>query len=246
MRTAPWWRCCAPWPAGNPEGSVPVAVLTTLSSCLKTLLYQPSCPLCSQPLTDDQDEQRPCESCNRRLGLRSQLLHGRAPLTWVAAGLYSGALRQVLLQLRRSRDTKTIAALCANLRDHLPSDARLVPIPSWKNTSRANPLPALLCQGLNRPTLELLQRSRPGLGQHHLQAHQRQSNQQEAFHAVAPVAADVGRSNGMVWIVDDILTTGATAVAAQAALTRAKLPVAGLVCLARTPRRSASSERRDL
>jgi len=113
-------------------------VLTALSSCLKTLLYQPSCPLCSQPLTDDQDEQRPCESCNRRLGLRSQLLHGRAPLTWVAAGLYSGALRQLLLQLRRSRDTKTIAALCANLRDHLPSDALLVPIPSWKHASRAN------------------------------------------------------------------------------------------------------------
>ena len=247
MRTAPWWRCCARWPAGNPEGSVDVAVFTSLSSCLQALLLQPSCPICSKPLSDGQTGAHPCDACELKFGLkRQQVCHGRDPLPWIAAGLYSGALRQLLLQLRQSGNSRTIRALCASLRDRLPNDVVLAPIPSWKHHSRANPLPRLLCEGLERPTLNLLQRTRAGIGQHHLRAHQRHTNQNAAFSVPDNPDAAMARPIGTIWIVDDILTTGATAMAARAALIEARMPVAGLLCLARTPRRSASSERRDL
>ena len=38
-----------------------------------------------------------------------------------------------------------------------------------------------------------------------------------------------------VWLVDDILTTGSTALAARQALEEAGHHVAGLICLRRTP-----------
>jgi orotate phosphoribosyltransferase len=80
-----------------------------------------------------------------------------------------------------------------------------------------------------------LERSRATLGQHHLNRRLRALNQEGAFR-IAPDGLSRGRrSRQGLLLVDDILTTGATAMAAAAALKQAGYPVMGLLCLARTP-----------
>jgi len=112
----------------------------------------------------------------------------------------------------------------------------LVPIPSWKK--RANPLPGLLVGSLAwqlgwRPA-QLLKRSRPVLGQHHLGRDLRWANQAGAFHAL-PAPERQGNTGTPVLLIDDILTTGATAWAAAQALGAQGWRVVGMACLGRTP-----------
>ena len=104
---------------------------------------------------------------------------------------------------------------------------------SWKQ-QRSNPLPQQIALGLGRPTVALLHRTRAGLSQHHLNKTQRQANLIGAFQAIP---LDKQEVLGSVWLVDDILTTGSTALAAREALEAAGHRVAGLICLARTPAR---------
>tara|TARA_B100001121_G_scaffold76547_1_gene67821 strand:+ start:2786 stop:3277 length:492 start_codon:yes stop_codon:yes gene_type:complete len=157
------------------------------------------------------------------------------PLPWCALGPYAGQLRQLLLKLRQPRQGKALAALVQLLAERftLPATAVLVPIPSWKR-QRSNPLPQRIALGLGRPTAELLHRTRAGLSQHHLNRCQRQTNLIGAFQAFR---MDKQGAHGSVWLVDDILTTGSTALAARQALEAAGHRVAGLICLGRTPAR---------
>ena len=113
-------------------------------------------------------------------------------------------------------NSKALAALVQLLSDSLtlPATAVLVPIPSWKR-QRSNPLPQRIALGLGRPTAELLHRTRAGLSQHHLNKRQRQTNLIGAFQA-CPL--DRQGAHCSVWLVDDILTTGSTALAARQAL----------------------------
>jgi predicted amidophosphoribosyltransferase len=112
----------------------------------------------------------------------------------------------------------------------------LVPIPSWKR--RANPLPGLLGRSLawelGWHQVQLLTRSRPVLGQHHLGRELRWANQADAFRCSPSPQWRLGHRPPVV-LIDDILTTGATACAAAAALMDQGWPVAGMACLGRTP-----------
>ena len=184
------------------------------------------------------------EAGSQAWDLDLQGLTGQHPLAWWAAGSYQGQARHALLRLR---DHPSKAALEPWLQPLVcllqsgPAAATpkglLVPVPSWKR--QANPLPSLLahalCHALGwslRP--DLLRRSRPVLGQHHLGRQLRLANQQGAFRAVAAPAQHLG-PRPPVLLVDDILTTGATACAAATALREGGWRVAGLACLARTP-----------
>ena len=113
----------------------------------------------------------------------------------------------------------------------LPATAVLVSIPSWKQ-QRSNPLPQQIALGLGRPTAALLHRTRAGLNQHHLNKTQRQIDLIGAFQAIP---LDKQGVLGSVWLVDDILATGSTALAARQALEDAGHHVAGVICLGRTP-----------
>jgi len=174
-------------------------------------------------------------------------LRGHTPLNWWAAGSYQGQLRGRLLRLRNAPSGPAVGALIQELTLGLQAEPwatapLLVPIPSWKR--RANPLPGLLGRALAwqlgwRP-INLLARSRPVLGQHHLGRELRWSNQAGAFRCLQP-ARRLPRSQEPqrppVLLIDDILTTGATACAAAAALAAGGWQVAGMACLARTPPR---------
>lgn len=168
-------------------------------------------------------------------------IQGQGPVPWWAAGLYQGQLRRQLLQLRQSPRGPLVGALVQNLAAGLGAEPwspppLLVPIPSWKK--RANPLPGLLVGSLAwqlgwRPA-QLLKRSRPVLGQHHLGRDLRWANQAGAFHALLAPERQ-GNTGTPVLLIDDILTTGATAWAAAQALGAQGWRVVGMACLGRTP-----------
>lgn len=185
------------------------------------------------------DPGSPCPDCRCRLPLPAGALRGKEPLLWWAAGAYEGELRRLLLGLRRRPEEARVAALVRTLAEGLPSWNRpplLVPVPSWKK--HGNPLPALVCRQLVRQlgyrSADLLERSRPVLGQHHLNRAMRQANQAEAFRCRRrPRPGET--LDRAVLIVDDILTSGATAESAALAMERHGWPLVGVLCLARTP-----------
>ena len=199
-----------------------------LLSFAQALLIEPRCPICDGPWGSPLPPTAPCTTCLDALALPCQGLKGLLPLPWCALGPYAGPLRQLLLKLRQPRQGKALAALVQLLSERftLPATAVLVPIPSWKR-QRSNPLPQRIALGLGRPTAELLHRTRAGV-------RQRQTNLIEAFQAYP---LDRQGAHSSVWLVDDILTTGSTALAARQALEAAGHGVAGLICLGRTPAR---------
>ena len=194
------------------------------------LLIQPTCRLCRSPLSSDTEADKICLPCHDRFQLNKAGLCGPAPLPWHGLSYYDGAFRNLLLRLKRRPNDRRLSALIGCLRSTLPMPhpAVLVPIPSWKRR-QANPLPGLIATTLGQARTDLLQRTRASAGQHHLNRQQRLSNLSGAFRVNARVPAME------LWLVDDILTTGGTALAARKALLDAGHQVCGLICLGRTP-----------
>ena len=158
----------------------------------------------------------PATTCLDALALPSKGLKGVQPLPWCALGAYAGQLRQRLLKLRQPHQSKTLVELVQLLSDRftLPATAVLVQIASWRR-QRSNPLPQQIALSLGRPTAALPHRTRIGLSRNRLNKTQRQANLIGAFQ---PSTLDRQRAHSSVWLVDDILTTGSTALT-------------GLICL---------------
>ena len=209
-------------------------MLTALHDCLQDLFVVPSCPICKKVIQTHQQADQPCSKCTQKLGLKGRGLRGVTPVRFNAAGWYRGELRREILRLKLNQNLSVLKAITFALQRSLPAEALLVPIPSWKTQKRANPLPALICRSLGRNTKTLLKRCRPTVGQHHLSRRQRLVNMQSAF-AIHPDQPPWCVSEVPIWIVDDILTSGATAQEALGTLKSAGLDVRGLICLGRTP-----------
>lgn len=215
-------------------------MLNSIRSCLKQLLIEPICAICTRQIQATTAHSDLCESCRHRLGLAESSIKGLNPLRWHAASWYNPDVRRLILSLRRTQNTNALQALCTILQRDLTEQSLLVPIPGWKAQSRANPIPSLMCSCLERPALQLLQRCRPTVGQHRLNRKQRIRNQCNSF-SVRRSSIQKPASGGTnpfrqkeIWLVDDILTTGATVLAAQQALQASGITVRGVLCLART------------
>ena len=218
--------------------TLPEALAWLAHGPLDWLVVKP-CPLCRQPQTASGLTGRPCPRCANALMLPVRGLSGTAPLPWWAAAPYDGAYRRLLLDLRQRPRQESIAALLQGVEPPtFPAGVSpwMVPVPSWKR--RANPLPALICRlGCRRwhfGNANLLRRSRPVLGQHHLNRVMRLENQKGAFTCCRRAQGSQARQHP-VFLVDDILTSGATALSAAVTLRQAGWRVQGLICLARTP-----------
>ena len=215
-------------------------MLISLKRCLSDLLIQPVCWHCQTPEPFAPDQKGLCQRCWHRLGLKTSGLQGSEPLPWHAAGWYEAELRRMVLRLRTTPDASVLHSLCRELRNALAQRALLIPIPGWKAQARANPLPQLLCRSLQRPCVPVLKRCRPTVGQHHLNRRQRLLNQQGSFQVLEERHSPITPSgllswNGAdVWLVDDIVTSGATAMAARDALQTSGIVTKGVICLART------------
>ena len=218
------------------------SVLQALLKSARSFLIQPSCPICRASLEDNHQpmndaEHQPCGLCMEKYGLGPSNTSGSEPLPWKALGTYEGRFRQLVLKTKQQPESRTSRALIQLLANYhpLPQGVLLVPIPSWKR-KRSNPLPHLIASGFGQPKTMLLHRTRAGLSQHHLNRSMRMHNLHGAFHAAPTPHASIQPKHEL-WLVDDILTTGATALAARNALTQAGHRVLGVICLARTPAR---------
>lgn len=213
--------------------------MTALGRLVLGALLIQSCPLCHRPQERPEPGRALCGPCRSQLGLPPLPLEGTQPLPWRAVGHYRGGLRSLLLRLKQRPDRATLEGLLAELGTPpalAGSRALLVPIPSWKHSG--NTLPSLIGQGLKRRLgarqADLLEHRHPLLGQHHLNRRLRFANLEGAFRCRRRPATGQERRAPLL-IIDDILTTGATACSAAATLRQAGWQVAGVLCLARTP-----------
>lgn len=244
-----------------------VALLRPLSSPLFSLLFPDSCRLCDaplqqvsrvpvcpacldrvEPLTADYfcrachtpfltpyplDEQQLCTVC--RLGMRG---YDRA----YSFGFYEGPLRG-LIHLLKYQGIDTLARpLGSYLNRALPRDEAfdlLVPVPMhwWRRYRRGYNQTELLAAELARstrlPMLSVLRRCRATPPQAGLSRSARRRNVAGVFQVRRPEAVQ-GRH---ILLLDDVLTTGATASACAAALKRSGAARVSVLTLARADSR---------
>jgi predicted amidophosphoribosyltransferase len=143
---------------------------------------------------------------------------------WRAAGLYHGLLKELVLRLKSScRHVATplsIAMVAAAGNDPaflVPDMVCFVPSSREKVVSRGyNPAELLaraVSERLGRPLMQCLAKTRATLDQDGLPGYQRLSNVSGAFGATR-----ILEPRSSVLLVDDVLTTGATARACSGAL----------------------------
>lgn len=153
-------------------------------------------------------------------------------------GLYAGALREAILQLKFGRrlhlaslfgDLLYQAAAC------LPGPDLLAAVPQYPKSLRrrgfnqAHEIARRLATLSGFPLAsDLLYRTRGGIPQERLGAKERKRNVAGAFRASAKA------QNRTIWLVDDVLTTGSTCHAATQSLLEAGAARVFLVFVART------------
>ena len=199
---------------------------------LDQLLINPCCPRCKK----SNNERKLCISCRRSLALEVEGSNGQCPLPWWALGSYEGGLRQQLLQLRKQRNHQLVKALARMLLQLIPDlgvPLLITAIPEKRAGGFSMPwqMAEVIAQEGGHQLVKALARNRACLGQHHLNRKQRLSNLQGVFRCVEPAKEKLQP----LLLVDDILTTGATALAAMEALEQAGHGLLGIACLARTP-----------
>lgn len=183
------------------------------------------CPRCAHPLRGGD-----CPHC--RGGGLSDLAAVASP--W----LYDGAMVDLVAHAKAVGRPAAVRACCALLAvpvpEWLPPGTVVVPVPPSPGRRSGPHLASALARSLasaaGLPCRRLLRASRLAAEQHGLGAADRERN-------VASLFAVRGRVPAGVILVDDLLTSGATASSAAAALKAAGAEAVRMVCLARTTRR---------
>lgn len=170
-------------------------------------LPQPMCPRCGLPGWAME-----CPACMQK---PPDALDAR-----IAAFPFDGPVRELIHALKYDCVLPAASGLAAVMAQYIPAtpfDA-IVPVPLYKNRLRtrgfnqAEALAAALSTHCGIPVKPLLRRTRNTKTQTALSTEGRHSNVQGAFEAVTPF------SERRILLVDDVLTTGATALACAEAL----------------------------
>lgn len=154
-------------------------------------------------------------------------------------GDYEGSLRDLVLLFKNARRDELARPLAALLAERLallnwPVPDSVTAVPTWwarrlwRGFDHADLLATHLAALLGRPRLRALRRCRPG-SQAGRSRTERLSLPRHTFAARRPVT-------GHVLLVDDVLTTGATARACTHALHAAGAAAVSLLTVARAPR----------
>lgn len=182
------------------------------------------CPWCAAP-------QRPSTVCATCAGAGIPHLQ-----RVIAAHPYAGSLADLVGEAKAGASSAAVAALTEllpALPDDAPAGGCVVAIPPSRGRRPGLHLGTALARALarrtGRPLRHLLATTRLAAEQHLLTAAGRRANVDGLFRCTATPPA-------YVMLVDDLLTSGATASAAAATLRAAGAKRVDLICLARTPR----------
>lgn len=217
------------------RGPLPPGDARICEGCATRLrpLPHPRCPRCHAPRGTGLPRERPCPECaewpEALAGARSAVV-----LASPADALVYGLKYDGWPELAEPMARRMVAALGPV---DVPDGAVVVPVPTTPERARergynqAELLARQVAGLLERPLVPALQR-RPGGGtQVALHRSERRSNVVGAFSALD---AQVERIRGRpVLVVDDVLTTGATASEVAEVLAEAGVPVVHLVTFAR-------------
>lgn len=187
-----------------------------------------------------------CHECRAEfVSMPDPLLGALGPLDWRASIYeFEGRAAQAVKRLKYSRVTslaKPMASLIAEAAAHCPDCDAVIPVPihrsrrAWRGFNQSE----LLCQALPPDTVKssLAFRTRKTRPQVELSAAERMANLRGAFTATAAVG-------GLrVMLVDDVITTGGTALACADVLKAAGATEVGVLtfCGERSPVEPARS-----
>lgn len=154
-------------------------------------------------------------------------------------GLYAGPLRDMLLRLKFDGElhlARVFADLLLEAASCLPKPDMLAAIPQFpvklraRGYNQAHEIARALARKIDlKLESALLARIKPGMPQESLNAVERRINLKNAFEASPKCEGKV------VWLVDDIMTTGSTCAEATQALLAKKASRVCVLFVARTP-----------
>lgn len=179
-------------------------------------LFAPACAACHSPLNPERIGPV-CDSCWSSIRPAPEIPEARA------AGIYEGSLRQIIHALKyhgHASLARPLGALMREAAGHWLDDAVVVPVPlhPWRSLRRGFNQADLLACTLGRPVWRALRRRRLGRPQAGLHAAERRANVSNVYvmrrWQLRHIPADVV-------LVDDVLTTGATAEACARVLMEA-------------------------
>jgi len=201
-----------------------------------SFIAPPVCAACGYPFAYEEAAGALCGACSRE---RPAYHRARAAL------IYDQASRGLILALKHGDRTDSAPSLARWIggaaRELLGAADMIAPVPlhRWRLLARRYNQSALLAHALARGTglpcvADLLVRRRRTPSQGGLTARQRRDNVRGAF-AVHPARADALAGKRVV-LVDDVLTTGATAESCARALVRGGAAAVEVATLARVVR----------
>lgn len=192
--------------------------------------WDDACPTCAVPHLHYLDEPRrsgPCDACRAEA----------PPWDWAVCGFeMAGPAREAVHRAKSPGGEWVMHAVAIEVERHLPeTDAPLfVPVPlhpaamAKRGFNQARELARALAASTDRDVLDLLMRIKRGVPQKTLGRAARAENVAGAF-----AVRECAKRPAAVILVDDVMTTGATAMACAAALVTAGVAVAGVATLCR-------------
>lgn len=202
--------------------------------CWRSLAFvtAPMCACCGLPFELDAGPEALCGEC---AAAPRRFTSARAALR------YEGAVRPLLMGFKhgdRTHLARLAAAMMQRLLATLPGNARLVPVPldPARLRKRGYNQAALLAKALSRRTglaldIDALARVKPTPSTQGMNRQARLRAAQGAFEARRPLPGGTATV-----LVDDVMTTGATAEACARALNRAGASRVDVIVLARALR----------
>ena len=207
------------------------------------LLFPPLCQLC-KTMDGNFLNATLCQSCWEKIYAPSQLIlprTGTCDAGGFAAGTYQGTLQELITRAKFHADPRAFSSLARLLHEttsrmvtDLPAAICSVPGDPRRLRKRGFDLPGMLAQNLSRKLRipfqrHWLKRIRKAVPQTSLTREERLANLQGVFQS------NEAAKDQRIWVMDDVFTTGATALATIAALQAAGASGVTFSALARTP-----------